>query len=103
MENKQLLIDLFQAYFDCRKNKRNTTNAIAFELNYESNIIKLYDDIIFRSYKVGKSIAFIVKKPVKREIFACKEYLKYCKKEIELFLKNDLKIRTSSKKNLSTA
>jgi RNA-directed DNA polymerase len=64
------LQDLFEAYYTCRKNKRNTINAIDFELNYESNLIKLYDDIASRKYEIDKSIAFIVDKPVKREIFA---------------------------------
>ena len=52
MENQQFLYDLFQAYYDCRKNKRNTTNAIAFELNYESNIISLRQDIISSKYEI---------------------------------------------------
>ena len=29
------LTDLFEAYFSCRKNKRYTANALAFELHYE--------------------------------------------------------------------
>ena len=41
-----------------------------FELNYESNLIQLYEEVVNRTYKVGKSIAFIVDYPVKREIFA---------------------------------
>jgi RNA-directed DNA polymerase len=64
------LQDLFEAYYTCRKNKRNTINAIDFELNYESNLINLYNDIISGKYEIDKSIAFIVDKPVKREIFA---------------------------------
>ena len=61
---------LFTAYYDCRRNKRNTANALKFELNYESNLIQLHNEIINRTYQVGKSIAFIVNNPVKREIFA---------------------------------
>lgn len=64
------LQDLFTAYYDCRCNKRNTFNAIAFEVGYESNLIELYDEICSGIYVPGKSIAFIVNKPVKREIFA---------------------------------
>jgi retron-type reverse transcriptase len=64
------LADLFRAYYDCRKNKRNTMNALAFELNYEENLIQLWKDINENKYTVGRSIAFIVDKPVKREIFA---------------------------------
>ncbi len=64
------LHELFEAYFDCRKNKRNTANALAFEINYESNLVQLCQDINNGTYKIGRSIAFIVDKPVKREIFA---------------------------------
>ncbi len=32
---------IFEAYFSCRSNKRNTINALAFELDYESNLIQL--------------------------------------------------------------
>jgi len=62
--------DIFQAYFDARKNKRNTINALAFEKSFESNLFKLEEDILNRSYEPQKSICFIVHKPVKREIFA---------------------------------
>ncbi len=70
MNKQQLLYDLFSAYYECRKNKRNTINALDFELNYESNLIKLADEISNWTYEVWKSIAFIVNKPVKREVFA---------------------------------
>jgi RNA-directed DNA polymerase len=64
------LVDLFKAYYSCRKNKRNTINALAFELNLEENLIALKTEIERGSYKPSSSIAFIVDKPVKREIFA---------------------------------
>ena len=64
------LSKLFTAYYDCRKNKRNTASAIKFELDYESNLIRLHEEIMNRTYTIGKSIAFIVDRPVKREIFA---------------------------------
>jgi hypothetical protein len=65
-----LLMDLFQAYFDARRNKRNTLNALAFEIDYESKLFQLYDDIRNRNYEIGPSICFIVFKPVQREVFA---------------------------------
>lgn len=65
-----LLTDLFQAYFDARRNKRNTINALAFELRFEEEIFKLYDEIIAGQYSPSRSICFIVNRPVKREIFA---------------------------------
>lgn len=68
---KQSLIEeLFQAYFDCRKNKRNTINALAFEKHFEQNIFKLHDELLAGNYYPGRSIAFIVHNPVKREVFA---------------------------------
>ncbi|MDD3793413.1 MAG: reverse transcriptase domain-containing protein [Candidatus Gracilibacteria bacterium] len=68
--NNKLLYNLFQAYYEARKNKRNTLNQLDFEFNLEENIIKLYDELISGTYKVGKSIYFIQTHPVKREIFA---------------------------------
>jgi hypothetical protein len=32
----RITLDLFQAYFDARKNKRNTINALAFEKHLEA-------------------------------------------------------------------
>ena len=68
--NNHLLEELFTAYYDCRRNKRNTRNALSFELNYEQNLFELYRQIMDGSYMPGRSIAFIVNRPVKREIFA---------------------------------
>ncbi len=67
---EKFLEDLFQAYFDARKNKRNTKSALVFELNFEENIFKLFNEIKNRNYEPQKSIAFVVLKPVKREVFA---------------------------------
>jgi retron-type reverse transcriptase len=64
------LAELFEAYANCRSTKRNTLNALAFEMDYEVNLLKLCAEINDGSYQPGKSIAFIVNKPVKREIFA---------------------------------
>jgi len=68
--NQQLLIDLFRAYFDAKKNKGKTANALAFAVSYEKNIIELFNDIINYKYQIRPSICFIVNNPVKREIFA---------------------------------
>ena len=65
-----LLYDLFQAYYDARINKRNTINALAFEIDYEKKLFELYEQITNRAYQISRSICFIVFKPVKREIFA---------------------------------
>ncbi|MEI6048758.1 MAG: reverse transcriptase domain-containing protein [Bacteroidota bacterium] len=70
VDKNKIILDLFQAYFDARKNKRNTINALAFEKHFEANIFALYDEIIENIYKPKPSICFVVDKPVKREIFA---------------------------------
>ena len=64
------LVEVFRAYHNCRSNKRNTANAIAFEVDYEHNLVQLHKEINNGTYRIGRSIAFIVDKPVKREIFA---------------------------------
>ncbi|GHV22976.1 hypothetical protein FACS189428_5840 [Clostridia bacterium] len=67
---EQLKLDLFQAYYDARRNKRNTINQLRFELDYEHHLLALYEELANRTYTITKSIAFIVNHPVKREIFA---------------------------------
>ena len=69
-ENMFSLEEVFQAYEDCRRNKRNTASAIEFEINYETNCIQLWRELNNRTYKPSQSIAFIVRRPRDREIFA---------------------------------
>lgn len=64
------LAELFEAYYTCRVNKRRTANALAFEVNLEENLLVLWREINQGRYRPGRSIAFIVDTPVKREIFA---------------------------------
>ncbi len=45
-------------------------NALRFETDYESNLIALRDEINSGVWHPGRSIAFVIDKPVKREIFA---------------------------------
>ena len=70
VDKDKITFDLFQAYFDARKNKRNTINALAFEKHFEANIFELCEEIINKQYQPKPSICFVVDKPVKREIFA---------------------------------
>ena len=64
------LDEIFAAYYDCRQNKRKTFNALEFEGDYETKLIELWHEINEGTYYPGRSISFIVNKPVKREIFA---------------------------------
>ncbi len=70
MPDTALLEDLFYAYYTARQNKRNTINQLKFELNFEHEIFKLHDEIKARTYRPKREIAFIINRPVKREIFA---------------------------------
>lgn len=70
LQPKIVLQELFESYFSCRANKRNSANAIPFEVDYENNLVQLCEEINNGIYKIRRSIVFIVDKPVKREIFA---------------------------------
>ena len=41
---------IFEAYFDCRHNKRNTANALEYEVCFEDVLIRLTDSINAKSY-----------------------------------------------------
>lgn len=70
MKEDPLLIDVFRAYYDARKNKRNTRSQLDFEFNLEENLVRLYEELRNHTYKVGKSVCFITGSTVKREVFA---------------------------------
>lgn len=65
-----ILENLYKAYFEARKNKRNTTEQLRFEANYEHYLQELYEQIISKTYKVKPCKAFVIEKPVYREVFA---------------------------------
>lgn len=61
---------LFKAYGDCIKNKKNTANALKFELKREKNLFLLLSELKSRKYEISRHICFVVKEPSPREIFA---------------------------------
>lgn len=65
-----LLGELYIAYREARKHKRNTQNQLDFERNLESNLLALAYELQNRTYVPLPSICFINEKPVKREIIA---------------------------------
>lgn len=67
---EHLLYQLHLSYLQARKNKRNTHNQLAFELNQETNLYDLAKAIFERNYTPKPCIALIINKPVMREIFA---------------------------------
>lgn len=64
------LENVYQQYLVCRKNKRNTANALRFEARQELNLLALCDALVDRSYESGHSVCFFVKRPKLREVFA---------------------------------
>lgn len=61
---------LVQAYFDCRRTKRNSRNALEFEQDLERNLGRLYGELRDGSYRPGRSICFVVTRPKPREVWA---------------------------------
>lgn len=70
LDKDQLLLDLFQAYYDARQHKKNKATALAFEINYESKLFALHQELVSGSYIISPSICFIIRDPVQREVFA---------------------------------
>jgi hypothetical protein len=70
MEEIFNLKKIYLAYLDCRKKKRKTINALKFEWNLERNLFSLQKELLTKKYKPGRSICFVVREPVPREIFA---------------------------------
>lgn len=64
------LVDVFNAYYECRKHKRRTDSQVLFEINLESNVIDLWREINERTYEIGASTCFCITRPKLREVFA---------------------------------
>lgn len=58
------------AYLDCRRSKRTSHAALAFELDLERNLWALYEDLRSGAYRPGPSICFIAMWPRPREVWA---------------------------------
>ena len=61
---------LLQAYYDCRRTKRNSTSALAFEVNLERNLMELHEELLSGAYRPGRSICFVITRPKPREVWA---------------------------------
>jgi len=64
------LEDLVTAYRDCRRNKRNSASALAFEQHVERNLAALYRGLLDGTYSPGPSVCFVVMHPKPREVWA---------------------------------
>lgn len=70
ISKEQLLQDLYNAYKEARRHKRNKLYQLNFEYSLEENLIKLRDDLFDRKYIPLPSSCFIIHDPKMREVFA---------------------------------
>lgn len=64
------LENLYRQYYRCRRNKRNTVNALRFEAEQEEKLLGLREGLLDRSYRPTRSVCFFATRPKLREIFA---------------------------------
>jgi hypothetical protein len=64
------LENLYRAYYRCRRNKRNTANALRFEAEQEKNLLDLREALLDGSYRPSRSVCFFTTLPKLREILA---------------------------------
>ena len=70
LSREQLLKDLYSAYYDARKHKRNKPYQKAFERQLDNHLRILCEELWHRNYKPSPSSCFIIEDSKKREIFA---------------------------------
>ena len=61
---------LYEAYLQCRKNKRGKRSALEFEMNAEEHLLDLSEALESRAYRPLPSVCFVTASPKKREVFA---------------------------------
>ncbi|MCA3191225.1 MAG: reverse transcriptase [Cupriavidus sp.] len=63
-------LELVEAYIDCRRTKRSSASALAFEFNLERNLRSLFDELTGGGYTPGRSKCFVITRPKPREVWA---------------------------------
>lgn len=66
----ELIDKVYEAYYDCRRNKGRKASAIHFSWDYEQEVRKLTKELVNGTYKPSTSIVFGVTRPKNREVFA---------------------------------
>jgi len=62
--------DVFYAYYDCRKEKRNSWSALRFEERLERNLMQLHRELQDGTWKPSRLSCFVITHPRPREIWA---------------------------------
>ena len=61
---------LVQAWLDCRRHKRSSASAQAFEAQAEHRLLQLHDELASGAWQPGQSICFVITHPKPREVWA---------------------------------
>lgn len=61
---------MLAGWLDCRRTKRNTAAARAFEDRAEDNLVELLEELLAGTYTPGSSICFVIVRPKPREVWA---------------------------------
>ena len=64
--------ELVAAYLDCRRTKRTTAAALAFEIDQEARLESLAERLLDGTYAPGPSTCFVVTRPKPREVWAAR-------------------------------
>ena len=70
MPSEITVTHLFDAYYDCRRSKRNTDAALAFEVNLEDNLLGLLRELQSRTWLPSPATVFAITRPKPREVWA---------------------------------
>ena len=62
--------EIYEAYLNCRKRKRNTVNALYYEANLIENLCNLETSLNQGTYTPKRSVCFLTTSPKLREVFA---------------------------------
>ena len=62
--------DIYDAYFETRRNKRRSEDSVLYEMHFERNLIDLEEAISSKTVQ-PTAYTFIAPRPKPREVFAC--------------------------------
>ena len=80
--------DLYEAYLQCRKHNRKSTDQVEFELNYPSKLANLLKELNDRTYKPKYNYCFIHYRPKAREVFAAEVKLKIIQTYVDIRIRS---------------
>ncbi|HBH36947.1 MAG TPA: reverse transcriptase [Curvibacter sp.] len=63
---------LVQAYLECRRTKRTSASAQAFEAMAEHNLYQLFEELASDAWQPGPSVCFVITHPKPREVWAAR-------------------------------